>query len=78
MNNGILVKVEEDVVGFQGNHIPHHLEGSGAVEVPGVISDDGPGNTSRNSPMFPSSIRLPIFISLPLFQGDIPGLLQNY
>ena len=84
LNTGILVTVEEDVVGFQSHHIPQHLEGSGDVEVPGVISDDGPGTTSRKYPMFLSSsfflqlIRLPIFLSLPFFQGDIPGLLQNY
>ena len=31
LNPGILVKVEEDVVGFQVNHSPLHLEVSGAV-----------------------------------------------
>ena len=39
--------VEEDVVGFQDHHSPLHLEGSGAVEVPDVISDDGPGTPSH-------------------------------
>ena len=52
LNTGILVTVEEDVTGFQGHHSPHNLEVSGAVELPGVISDDGPGTTSRKSPMF--------------------------
>ena len=47
--------VEEDAVGFQGHHIPHHLEGSGAVEVQGSIYYDGPGTTSRKSPIFSSS-----------------------
>ena len=28
LNPGILVTVEEDVVGFQGHHSPLHLEGS--------------------------------------------------
>ena len=41
-------------VGFQSHHIPLPLEGSSAVEVPGVISDDVPGTTSSNSPMFSS------------------------
>ena len=55
LNPGILVTVEEYVVGFQGRHISHHLEGSGTVEVPGVIYDDAPKTTSSKSPMFSSS-----------------------
>ena len=47
------------MVGFQGNQSPLNLEGSGAVEVPAVIYDYGPGNTSRKSPMFSSSTFLP-------------------
>ena len=43
LNPGILVKVEDDVVGFQGHHVPHHLEGISYVGVPGVIYEDGPG-----------------------------------
>ena len=31
LNTGMLVTVEEDVVGLQGNRSPHHLEGSGTV-----------------------------------------------
>ena len=54
LNPVILVTVEEDVVGFQGHHIPQHLEGSDAMEVPAVIYDDGPGRTSSKSPMFSS------------------------
>ena len=57
--------VEEDVVGFQGHHSPQHLEGSGAVEAPGVIYDDGPGTTSRKSPMFSSSEFLPSSTKTP-------------
>ena len=41
--------------GFQGHHSPLHLEGCGAVDGPGVISDDGPVTISRKSPMFSSS-----------------------
>ena len=52
---GILVKVEEDMVGLQSHYSPQHFDGSGDVEVAGVISDDGPGTTSRKSPMFSSS-----------------------
>ena len=59
LNPGILVTVEEYVVGFQGYHSPQHLEGSGAAEVPGVISGDGPGTTSRKSTMFSSSEFIP-------------------
>ena len=71
-------------MGFQGHHSPHNLEFSGAVELPGVIYDDGPGTTSRKSPMFSSLalllqvLRLPIFIILPFFHGYLPGLLQNH
>ena len=35
------------------------------MEVPGVISDDGPGNTSRKSPMFSSSNFLPSINKTP-------------
>ena len=53
LNTGTLVTtVEEDMVGFQDHHSPHYLESSGALEVPGIISDDGPGNTSRKPAMF--------------------------
>ena len=46
-------------MGFQGHHSPQSLEGSSAVEVSGVISDDVPGNISSNSPMFSSFAFLP-------------------
>ena len=84
LNPGILVTVEEDLVGYQGHHNTQHLEGSGDVEAPGVISDDGPGTTSRKSPIFQvhnlflQVLRLPVFLSLPFFLGDLPGLLQNH
>ena len=59
LNPCILVTVEEEVVGFQGRHISQHLEGSGNVEVPGVIYDDGPGTISIKSPIFSSSEFIP-------------------
>ena len=71
------------MAGFQGHHSPQYLEGSGAVEVPGVISNDDPGTKSRKSPIFQvhnfflQVLILPIFISITLLQGDIPSLLQN-
>ena len=52
LDPGILVTVQEDVVGLHGQHSPQNLEGSGDVEVTGVIYDDVPGTTSRKSPMF--------------------------
>ena len=51
-NPGILVTVEEDMVGFQVHRSQHNLEGSGAVEVPGLFSDNGPRTTLRKFPMF--------------------------
>ena len=57
--------VEEDVEGFQVHHSPHNLEVSGAVELPGVIYDDGPGTTSRKSPMFSSSEFFPSSTKTP-------------
>ena len=44
---------------IQGHNSPQRLEGSSAVEVSGVISDDLPGNISSNSPMFSSFAFLP-------------------
>ena len=52
LNAGILVTVEEDMVGFQVHRSQHNLEGSGAVEVPGLFSDNGPRTTLRKFPMF--------------------------
>ena len=69
---GILVTAEEYVLGFQVHHIPLNLEGSGAVEVPGVISDYVPETTSSKSPIFQvhhlflQVLSLPIFLSPPL------------
>ena len=84
MNPGILVTVKKDVVEFQVHHSPQHLEGSGAVKVSGVISNGGPVNTSRKSPIFQVQHlflqvpRLTIFISLLFFQGYLSGLIQNH
>ena len=64
-NPGILVTVEEYVIGLRGHHIVFHLEGSGAVEVPGVISDDFRVTTSRKSLMFSSSASLPSSSNTP-------------
>ena len=57
--------VYEDVVEFQVNHSPQHLEGSGPVEVPGVISYDVPGTTPRKYPMISSSVFLPSSTKTP-------------
>ena len=46
-------------MGFQVHHSPHHLECSGAVEVPGVIYNDGPRTISSKSPIFSSSEFIP-------------------
>ena len=75
LNPVILETVEEDVVGFQGHHSPLDLEGSGAVDVPGVISNDGPGITSRKSPMFSSSEFLPSSSNTP--NNSITSVLQK-
>ena len=64
-NPGILVTVEEYVVGFQGHHSSQNLEGSGDVEIPGVIYDDKNGTTSRKSSMFSSSEFLPSSTKTP-------------
>ena len=65
LNPGILATVEEELVGFQSRHSPKHLEGSGAVKVPGVISDSGPRTTLRKSPIFSISVFLPLSTKTP-------------
>ena len=79
LNTGILVTVEEYVAELQGHHNPHNLEVSGAVELPGDIYDDGPGTTLiilqcfQFHHFFLQVLRIPIFLSLPFFQGYLPG-----
>ena len=65
LNPIILVTVEEDVVGFQGHHSPLNLGGSGSMEAPGVISDDGPGTTSMKSLFISISAFLPSSYNTP-------------
>ena len=65
MNPVILVTVKEDVVEFQGHHVPLNLEGSGDVEGTGVISHDRSGTTSKKFPTYSSSDFFPSSSNTP-------------